>query len=136
MGGAQRRERISPSAQVLEIHNWYEDPLLPALPPTAHSAQAGWRQYPPVLATLSSCRYLPSGTREASDCQFQGGDHLVYERDLCDNDIRSEMTPASSHWRPCSSILPQSWTTASSFLSHRRLPYVYCSHRPDPGWAF
>lgn len=40
------------------------------------------------------------------------------------------------HWRPGSSVLPKSLMVLSSFLGHGSPPCVYCSHSPNPGWAF
>ena len=33
-----------PMHRTWKWHNWYRDPVLPALPPTTDSVQAGWRQ--------------------------------------------------------------------------------------------
>lgn len=81
----------------------YNGPLLPAFPLLTLSKQVGGSilffpgsNHTLILSALA-CRYLPSGTIEVSACQFQGRDHLVCEKDLCDNDLRDEMTLASSH---------------------------------------
>lgn len=77
------------------------DSRLPVWHLLSEAAQVGLGQESPLrgskctffLRTLA-CRYWPTGTEGASACQLQGRDHLVCEKDMCDDDLRDEMTPA------------------------------------------